>query len=209
MTIRDIGKYIVIILFIVALYFLFTYESVIEYGPGVKVPDIPLQSDIKNPQTFEFKEHTITPLAEYNIRAKILSIETYSSGREAELSPIDLALGWGKMSDESVLENINIRQARRWYYWRTNRLPIPKNEIEISSCNVHIIPADDVVEDQLEGLVIGQIINLKGYLVAVKGKDNFQWKSSLSREDTGNHACEIMFVKEVSIPVIPGTVSEY
>ncbi len=40
-------------------------------------------------------------------------------------------------------------------------------------------------------------ITLKGYLVNVKFPD-YDWKSSLARNDTGNGACEIMYVESVT-----------
>jgi hypothetical protein len=75
-----------------------------------------------------------------------LSSERYSLGREADLSPVDLALGWGKMSDEAVLSKINITQSNRFYYWHVDAFPIPRREIEINSANMHMIPADDRIK---------------------------------------------------------------
>jgi len=36
-------------------------------------------------------------------------------------------------------------------------------------------------------------------LVEVKAQDGWTWRSSLSREDTGNGACELMLVEEVRL----------
>lgn len=197
------------VIFSAFVYWFLFFEPTIEYGFGIKAPDLPIQKNIKNGKTFSLKEYQITPLAEYDITAKILSIESYSSDRESELSPIDFALGWGRMSDEAVLEKLSIRQSRRWYYWRTKQFPIPKKEIEQSSCNVHIIPANEDIEDQLDDIIKGQIVNLKGFLVYVEGEGNYKWRSSLSREDKGNHACEVFYVNEIVLPFIYGTESEF
>ena len=43
------------------------------------------------------------------------------------------------------------------------------------------------------------LIYLKGQLVEVKSSDGWTWRSSLSREDTGGGACELMLVEEVRV----------
>ena len=46
--------------------------------------------------------------------------------------------------------------------------------------------------------VICQRIRLSGQLVRVDGDDGFTWSSSLSREDTGNGACELIWIEQLS-----------
>ena len=103
------------------------------------------------------------------------------------------------MSDESVLSSINISQRNRWYYWRANTLPIPQREIETHSANMHMIPADDYISDELINIREGQIITIKGKLVRADASDGWHWISSLTRNDTGNGACEVIFVESVAI----------
>jgi hypothetical protein len=38
-----------------------------------------------------------------------------------------------------------------------------------------------------------------GYLVEVRGRDGFRWRSSLTREDTGNGACELVWVEKLDV----------
>jgi hypothetical protein len=142
--------------------------------------------------------YTIHELAKFRIRARILSKTNYYMGREADLSPTDLALGWQKMSDLKVLEKISISQSGRWYYWRTPNFPIPRRDIETMSANMHLIPLNDKVEDQIDATQEGDIIEISGSLVKVtSNSDSWIWKSSLTRNDTGNGACEIILVKEL------------
>mgnify|MGYP003398699190 CR=1 FL=1 len=44
----------------------------------------------------------------------------------------------------------------------------------------------------------GERIALSGQLVRVEGDDGFRWVSSLSREDTGAGACELIWVEQLS-----------
>ena len=174
-------------------------DDAIELGPGVHAASLPIQDELESPRSFDHAGYRVTPLAEFSIRAKVLSREDYSLGRESELSPLDLALGWGRMSDEAVLQHIEISQSGRWYRWRTEKFPIPRREIETHSANMHMIPADDLVNDILDEVRRGQIIELSGFLVRADADDGWRWISSLTREDTGARSCELVYVKRARI----------
>jgi hypothetical protein len=173
--------------------------SAVELGPGVSAPEQPMQSNAAESQTIRIDDYAITPLADFSITAKVLGKKHYRSGREADLSPYDLALGWGRMSDESILKSIKITQSGRWYRWNTKDMPIPRREIESNSANMHMIPADEFIELQLGDVKEGQVISLSGHLVEVKASDGWRWKSSLTRNDTGGGACELIYVTSFSI----------
>ncbi|MNN96270.1 hypothetical protein D3C81_2152230 [compost metagenome] len=51
----------------------------------------------------------------------------------------------------------------------------------------------------LDSLQEGARIRLSGQLVRVDGDDGFRWVSSLSREDTGSGACELVWVEELAV----------
>jgi hypothetical protein len=198
-----VKKLIFLLLVALLAWKLFADPGEVALGPGVMAKEPPTQINIDNPTSFEFGKHKITPLAKFRIKAKVLSREDYSYDKESDVSPVDLALGWGRMSDESVIEKIEISQSGRWYRWHTKTLPIPKREIETHSANMHMIPADDVVEDEIKRTRKGDIIELEGYLVEVKSDDGRRWKSSLTREDTGNHACEVIWVEQFEVVMDP------
>jgi len=187
-----------IIIFLILILFDCWNDRPIHHGPGEIAPDKPIQTPILNADEFVYKNFRITPLAKFHIEARVLSEKRYYFDREAVLSPLDLALGWGPMSDEAVLEAINIRQSNRFYFWSAKRLPIPAKEIIENSANMHIIPADDLIEARLKDIRQGNIVRIRGYLVLVKG-DNGTWKSSLTRSDTGSGACEVIWVEELDV----------
>lgn len=171
----------------------------VSLGPGIKVSEVPLQSPIKTAEKFEHGDYLITPLATFSLNAKVLSREDYFLDRESDLSPTDLALGWQKMSDEAVLEQIEIRQSGRWYRWSVQEFPIPRRQIETQSANMHMVPADDHVAAMLDRVQPGQLISLQGQLILAEGYDGWRWQSSLTRKDTGAGACELVYVTALSI----------
>lgn len=170
---------------------------------GVSSPQerqAPVQQNLSRGPQFEVNGHSVRALAEYAVTARVLSAKTYRSGRESELSPLDLALGWGRMSDPRVIDRISISQSGRWYSWRyEGEPPIPRREIEVSSANVHLIPASATVARTLDRAETGKVVALRGYLVEVTSKDGWSWRSSLTREDTGGGACEVMFVQSAEV----------
>jgi hypothetical protein len=193
-------KKLLIIAFVVMLIReLLGVNAPVVLGPGVKVTEAPKQTDLRQVEKFQHKGYQIIPLAEFQLTGKILSREDYSFGRESDLSPIDLALGWGAMSDEAVLDKIDISQSDRWYRWQVQEFPIPRKAIETQSANMHMIPANDLVKDMLEKTKQGQIIEFSGYLIRAEADDGWNWQSSLTRNDTGAHACELVYVENVEL----------
>jgi hypothetical protein len=171
-------------------------ERPIHTTPGSLTQQRPAQSQADS-STFAYKEYSITPLAAFSLEARVLAREDYRFDRGASLAPVDLALGWGAMSDSQVLSQIQIRQSNRFYYWHVDAFPIPREAIETQSANMHMIPANDGIEAQLKRVQVGQLIKIEGYLVQANRPDGFYWKSSLTRNDTGAGACELVFVKKL------------
>ena len=167
--------------------------------PGVVAASLPVQASVAGEREFERNGYRIRALARFEISARVLGTEHYRLDREAGLSPVDLALGWGRMSDTAVLERIRITQSGRFYYWSTDDFPIPRREIETSSANMHMIPASDMIERRLMLVRPGQTVRIEGWLVEALGSDGWRWRSSLSREDTGNGACELVFVRDLQV----------
>jgi hypothetical protein len=196
-----VKSYIIAILFVIFIcYSAYSWwnSRAVSHGPGQVAPDPPAQSETQA-APFTFDEYRITPLADFYVNARVLSTERYFWGEEAKLVPVDLALGWGPMSDERVLEKINIRQSNRFYFWSTEKFPIPRKKIETSSANMHLIPSDSDILKKIKNTRKGNVVDFKGYLVKVTRRDGWRWKSSLSRNDTGNGACELIFVEEYEI----------
>jgi len=171
----------------------------VEHPAGILVAEKPLQVDLQ-PSAFMLDDYQLTRKASFEIRARVLSKEPYYLNRTADLAPIDLALGWGAMSDSAVLDRIDISQSARWYRTRYEfPSPIPDQQIIANSSNMHMIPAGKGIERSLKKLREGDIILIRGYLVDVDHDSGWYWRSSMSRTDTGDGACELVFVEYLSV----------
>jgi hypothetical protein len=156
----------------------------------------PLQSEVPRALgPFALRAATLRPLAGFSIDARVLSREDYGLGREADFSPTDLALGWQRMREDTVLSRLDISQSSRWYNYRwQGEPPLPPNEIARSSANMHMIPSDAATAAALRRVRAGDEVRIDGWLVEVAADDGWRWRSSLSRDDKGSGACEVVYV---------------
>lgn len=184
---------------LVAIWQLLT-SGPIDRDPGEIAADEPLQSELEESQTLTRGDFQLLPQAQFSAEVRVLGRERYRLGALADLSPLDIAVGWGPMSDSAVLADIDISQANRFYFWHYDtEPPIPRQDIESHSANWHLIPANDAVWGQLRGLRVGDVVKLDGMLVNVENPGVAMLKTSLRREDTGAGACEIIYVEKASI----------
>jgi hypothetical protein len=173
---------------------------------GVLAPADPLQTDLDPQPPVPHGRWLLKPRARYDITARILGREDYHFDAIADLVPEDLALGWGPMSDNRILQSFEITQDYRFYFWRARHgLPVPREVVVEHSANTHVIPADAFVRSQLHKLRVGQVVHLVGFLVDGARSDGHWLHTSMTRSDTGPGACEIMLVQEVATDLPAGS----
>ncbi|WP_202844492.1 hypothetical protein [Luteimonas saliphila] len=171
--------------------------------PGIAPGGLPLQTEVpRGVGPFRLEDGALTPLAGFRIEARVLAREDYSIGREAAFSPTDLALGWARMREDEVLARLDISQSSRWYRYRwQGDPPLPAQEIVRSSANMHMIPSTPGVARALRDVRRDDTVRIDGWLVQVDAPDGWRWRSSLTREDSGNGACELVYV--CALRVVP------
>ncbi len=172
----------------------------ITYPPGVLLAADPVQtatwpSDV----SFSYGKYQLKPLARFAVDARVLHRKIYRFDRFATLIPVDLAIGWGPMSDQAVLDQLKISQASRFFYYEYPHVPpIPREEIVAHATNLHLIPSTKAIAEQCMSLRTGELIHLSGLLVEASGPGIVgTWRSSLSRTDSGKGACELVWMEEI------------
>jgi len=177
-------------------------ERYVRQPPGVLAPDDPLQTDLDPSTTFLAKDYAFVTRARYEITARVLRKEIYRIDGGAALAPVDLGVGWGAMSDTAVIDKLEFSQMGRFLFWKPKdwtSFPLTFPQLNSHAAQIHAIPADVGVERKLRRLRPGQVVHLSGYLVDVRGPGGFAWNTSLRRDDTGDGACEIMWIERVTI----------
>ena len=171
----------------------------IRHAAGTLTQDEPQQTAPASDTPIDHGDYVLIPRADFAVEARVLSRMDYTFDAGAALAPFDFALGWGRMSDSAVIEQLDIGQSARFYHYRwRDQPPIPAREIVRSSANMHLIPADDAVASALDRVRVGSVVRLQGHLVDARRADGWRWQTSLTREDSGGGACELMLVDEVT-----------
>lgn len=144
-------------------------------------------------------EMTIEPRAAFDISARVASDERYRADDGAFLVPVDLVMTWGKLPEEPYRSKVSYGQMARFYAWHTSSPDLDLRYVESHSANMHMIPANDNVRRALLAVGGGDPVRVQGLLVNARRADGFYWNSSLTRQDTGQGACELVWVEEIQI----------
>lgn len=178
----------------------FVSSRPIQHDPGEIAAADPLQSQLEAPQALTRGDFQVIPQAQFSAEVRVLSRERYRLGALADVAPLDIAVGWGRMSDSAVLAELKIWQSGRFYFWQyEDEPPIPTEEIVSHSANWHLVPANDVVWNKLDGIKVGDVVQLEGKLVNLENPEVGTMSTSLTRADSGAGACEIIYVEKASI----------
>jgi hypothetical protein len=172
-----------------------------------KTPDIALgatRPPWKDANGFRYRA-----LADFQFTAVILSRNNYSMGEFASLSPTDLAIGWGALSDPVIYRQFKFDQrgsplAGRFVFPEvvpgTAMAALPLTEMAAlllaTLTHVHTIPANGDVRRRLAGIRPGQVATLKGVLVEATAPSGDLYRSSLKLFD---YECEIMWVDDLAL----------
>lgn len=149
----------------------------------------------------------VTYLASYDIEGLVVHRKKYGgSGIGASLAPVDLALAWGSVAANNNNINFHWKQSGRWVYWRvydiSDLAPVGgEADVDRQSSNNHIVPANETIRTKVKKVRRGDHIRIKGYLVDIHAEkpdgSYFNWGSSTSRDDTGDGACELIYVTDI------------
>ena len=172
------------------------------YPPGVLVPADPKITPVTGASPFPYLAHDrrydLTPQASYTLQARVLSVNLEYG--DSLIGPVDLTVGWGAMSDQAVLDRMQIWQdnTRHWFCKPKGDWPISPDEVAHHAVNTHLIPASPQIEKALLALGKGDLISLEGKLVNVSRADGFHWNTSVDPMGFGDHSCKIVWVEKIT-----------
>jgi hypothetical protein len=142
-------------------------------------------------------EIRVLPRAAFDVSAVVAAAEPYSIDGGAFLSPVDLVLTWGRLPEEPYRSRVSYYQLTRYYFWRTGDGSLDLRYIATHSANMHMVPSTANLGRALAHLGRGDQVRVRGLLVDVSTERGFRWATSLSRDDTGPGACELVWVEEL------------
>ena len=146
----------------------------------------------------------ITPLADYKISGRVVSKRHYYNDWLSKLSPVDLAIAWGVFSSRKYDSNISYWHSDRYYSYRyKGNFEGDPSTVGTHSANEHLIPANTKIAKVLKSIKKNEIVEITGQLVNVEWLDKKTgaqtFTTSLTRDDTGAGACEVIYVTRVKI----------
>lgn len=170
----------------------------------------PLQGDI-NDESFERSYgdiiYTYTPRAEYEISGIVVSLHHSDSFIDIthEYDPanaLDLCLAWGENVATDAYRKVEYSHGdfTCFYRWWGEDPGFRGDEMS----NTHIVPSTPELTRLSKSVRIGDQITLKGTLVDYRttfadGREIGRRNTSMVREDTGNGACEILYLEDLRI----------
>ena len=167
----------------------------ITYPPGILINSEPKMALVRNQRPWKVGSREIFPLVEFWLQGRVLGSERYHDSY-SDIYPIDIGLGWGPMSDQSIIDQLHIVQGhRKLLYEPSDREhPLPTFEsLWPYVKNVHTCPADDDIKKKVFSVRSGDLIELRGYLIGIQ--ENGQWTvvSSLKKEVGEDHTTCLVF----------------
>ena len=96
---------------------LFMPRRPITHPPGVLVSEVPAQKDITWKSLGNVAGWNLTAVAEYHLRGRVLGTKRYYGDPNSDLVPIDVAVGWNRMTDQAVLDQFEISMGNRFFFY--------------------------------------------------------------------------------------------
>lgn len=127
---------------------------------------------------------------------RILGSKEYHQDEQAKFSPIDYAVTRGMFTEPEIARQISINQYDRFLNWKMARPPISPHLATQLVNNMHIIPGNPEIAEQIKKVKRGDLVRLQGDLVQINDKD-LVWKSALDWNGVGDGACRLIRVDSI------------
>lgn len=148
----------------------------------------------------------VKPLYEYELRGLVVSrhgsedfTDTFHAESADHLNVVDLCVVFGGFAREGGFRDFSYSSGNFTCYAQGNDSSAVFKATELS--NNHLLAADDALKRTLRDVRIGDQVRLRGYLAeyshsALGPGQPFKRGTSTTRTDTGNGACETLYVTD-------------
>jgi hypothetical protein len=191
-------KHLFLILVLAVSFYLWDQRP-IKHGAGVLAPDAPTVQRGFQMSGQEIEHYTLQPRYRIEGTSRILSNQRYWFDEKSSLSPVDFVLGWGKMSDERIIDQIKTPIRGRDYKIDVIRPPLTFNQIRSEILYMHAIPANEEIEEKLKKLKTGNVIKYKGYLVDVHDRSGILWRTAIQNGTPKLDSSQLVYIAELEI----------
>lgn len=213
-------RYLLLAVFVVLLVVSYIYKSDFKSINNISssVLSEPIQNPVEDQTPIVFNKdnyhYILTPLYNYTLNGLVLHTQKYDSwwslDRTDKTFTKDVCLIWGNNISNKAYQDpaLGIKQDFRFCLFSYSSRPrqtISNNELS----NNHLIPSNQAVLSKILNIEGGDQVRIRGKLVnvqasAIGATGNYEykmanWNTSVSRDDSGAGACEIIYVEAVEI----------
>lgn len=162
----------------------------------------------REPFTFSYRgsSYTVTPKAEYTLNGVVVTHNNISGIGDAyhtsdSVDMKDVCVVWGNNLSSRNYQRITYTSEPWTCVINSNDESVWERFFLDELSNNHLLAGDEAVQSRIRSVRIGDQISLTGTLVdyCPLGQPDYLRKTSLIRTDTGNGACEVVFVESFSI----------
>ncbi|MFT7561354.1 MAG: hypothetical protein ACI93R_003280 [Flavobacteriales bacterium] len=174
---------------------------------NISIPE-PLQSrSLDTPFTVEYEENSyqITPVMDYEMDGLVVSYQHHSGEAmlhkswSDHLNSADVCIIWGKNIDNPYLNKIDFWNGQFTCNVKTGHQNAWDNFDIYALSNNHLITENTWLREKIRSVRIGDHIKVRGMLSNYSTNGRPPRKSSLTRKDTGDGACETIYVQDFTI----------
>ncbi len=149
--------------------------------------------------------YEVKPEYEYDLHGLVVSFRHHDGKSRMHfrandhLNMLDVCVVWGDSAKGRRLNNISFWNGIFTCMIKTrDRVAWAAFDMtEIS--NNHLISDDDYIRDRVRDIRVGDQIRVKGYLASYSGPGGGERGTSTVRDDTGDGACETIYVEDFDI----------
>lgn len=150
-------------------------------------------------------EYLVEPEYEYDLYGMIVSYRhhdgTSRMHRQASdhLNMLDICLVWGDNAANPLIHQLDFWNGIFTCNVKTGNQEAWDSFDMYQLSNNHLISDDDFIRDQVKGIRVGDQIRVRGYLASYSNEGGGKRGTSTTRLDTGDGACETLYVRRFDI----------
>jgi len=148
--------------------------------------------------------YAVAPQYEYELYGMVVSYRQHDGNSRMHrasndhLNMADLCVVWGTTAASPYLGDIEFWNGIFTCNFQTSSQTAWESIRPAQISNNHLISADDLIRDQVADVKIGDQIRVRGWLASYGSGANKRGTST-TREDSGDGACETIYVKDFAI----------
>jgi hypothetical protein len=150
-------------------------------------------------------DYRIVPRYHYELNGLVVSYAhhngNYSLHRlwNDHINVADVCVVWSENTNAADLNRIKFWNGKFTCNFETNDTGVWKRFRQDQISNNHLLTDDRRIRKKIKQVSIGDQIRIRGWLVNYSNDSGFSRGTSTTRDDTGNGACETIYLKDFEI----------